>query len=268
MREACPKVYLIAETTINSEAVGQYLEDIGDPDWHLDGRQNDGDQLVELAGRMCYRSWQPWDPKKPDCSNANVGKVREGNRKYVGNILQSKHGSVLEHVNMTFIVRDCSRVLTHELVRHRAGMAYSQESLRYVRLTDLKIMIPKEIRDNGSPEEFKRMVAELERIQADLQEMFQIDEITDFALKKKLTSMFRRLAPIGLATSILFTANARALRHIIQMRTSASAEREIRQLFVSISRLAEGSAPNIFQDMVISDPIDGLPEIRFGSEKV
>ena len=38
--------------------------------------------------------------------------------------------------------RNVSRVFTHELVRHRAGSAFSQESLRYVRLTDIGFRVP------------------------------------------------------------------------------------------------------------------------------
>ena len=63
-------------------------------------------------------------------ANPNVSKVRADRREYFANILRSAHGSVLEHANYSFALRNVSRVLTHELVRHRAGSAFSQESLR------------------------------------------------------------------------------------------------------------------------------------------
>ena len=122
MREVEPRVYLVAETRL-TDGLFDYLQDIGNPDWETDA-PSDGEELVEAAGRMCYRSWQPYDPEKPDCSNPNVTRVREGNEKYIGNILKSGHGSVLEHVNLTFICSNISRVFTHELTRHRAGCAY------------------------------------------------------------------------------------------------------------------------------------------------
>jgi thymidylate synthase (FAD) len=102
-----PKVYLVGKTDIVSEGMEEYLADIGGPDWFVEPRVSGGENLIEAAGRMCYRSWQPWDPNKPECSNPNVTKVREGNNKYMANIIKSGHGAVLEHVNLTFIIRDC-----------------------------------------------------------------------------------------------------------------------------------------------------------------
>ena len=50
----------------------------------------------------------------------------------IGHILEVGHGSVLEHAAWNMIFTGVSRSLTHELVRHRAGWAYSQLSQRYV----------------------------------------------------------------------------------------------------------------------------------------
>src|SRR5262249_32603417 len=86
---------------------------------------NAGELLVEFGGRACYRSWEPG-------LNVNVTKVRTDQREYFANILRSAHGSVLEHANYSFALRNVSRVLTHEIVRHRAGSAFSHDSLRYV----------------------------------------------------------------------------------------------------------------------------------------
>ncbi|MFW5909074.1 MAG: FAD-dependent thymidylate synthase, partial [Desulfosalsimonas sp.] len=206
-----PQVYLVAKTMLVPEGLNAYLKDIGDPDWRADNSVSDGENLVEAAGRMCYRSWQPYDPAKPEASNPNVTNVRRGNDRYIANVLKSGHGSVLEHVNATFICRNVSRVFTHELVRHRAGMAYSQESLRYVRLDDLPVWIPDSARTNSKAEKkFKEVIDFLENSQKELAEIFGIDNIDDFSSKKMLTSMFRRLAPIGIGTTIMVTGNLRA----------------------------------------------------------
>src|SRR5581483_8276869 len=107
------------------DEVVRYLVEIGAPEWHANIVSN-GESLVEIAGRLCYRSFKPG-------LNPNVERVRSGNREYLSNILQQKHGSVLEHVTDSFIVTGISRVCTHELVRHR-HLSISQESLRYVRI--------------------------------------------------------------------------------------------------------------------------------------
>lgn len=245
-----PKVYLVAKTMLEPDGLEAYLKDIGNPDWKADSEVADGENLIEAAGRMCYRSWQPYDPEKPEASNPNVTNVRRGNDAYIGNVLKSGHGSILEHVNATFICRNVSRVFTHELVRHRAGMAYSQESLRYVRLDDLPFWIPDSAKQNAAAQsKFEEVIDFLENTQKELAGIFGMDGIEDFTTKKQLTSMFRRLAPIGIGTSIMVTGNLRAWRHIIAMRTSSHAEEEIRIVTGQIAEICKQHFPNVFQDM-------------------
>jgi len=256
-----PTVYLLGKTELDTYGLRQYLHDIGDPGWKIPPNPN-AEQLIEAAGRMCYRSWQPYDPEKPLCSNPNVTKTREGNKEYLDNILKVGHGSILEHVSMSFIIRDCSRVLTHELVRHRL-CAFSQESLRYVRLENLRFWFPDELLESPEGKKFAMdKLLELENIQKEFQEIFKIKDIKDFSIKKKLTSMFRRLAPIGLATSIMFSSNLRNLRHMIAMRTSVSAEQEIRIVFLEVAKICMSEFPNVFQDMEISN--DGTCTFKYG----
>jgi thymidylate synthase (FAD) len=245
-----PKVYLVAKTMLVNQGLNEYLKDIGDPDWSADKKVSDGENLIEAAGRMCYRSWQPYDENKPNATNPNVGQVRKGNKEYLENVLSSGHGSIMEHVSLTFICKGVSRVFTHELVRHRVGMAYSQESLRYVRLDNLPFWLPETVKENSDAEKkFTDVIDFLENVQGDLLSIFNFANIKDFNKKKFLTSMFRRLAPIGLATSIMVTGNLRAWRHIIAMRTSIHAEEEIRLVGNQIAKICKKEYPNIFQDM-------------------
>ncbi|MBN1525121.1 MAG: FAD-dependent thymidylate synthase [Spirochaetales bacterium] len=251
MREiSAPDVYLIAKTSLVDENIKAFLKDIGSPEWTPDKDLSDGEKLIEAAGRICYRSWQGYDPDKPQGTNPNVERVRSSSKEYIGNILAHEHGSVLEHTSVTFICRNVSRVVTHELVRHRAGMAYSQESLRYVRLDNLDFWLPEAVQGNNvAKKKFQDVVDFLENVQKDLAKIFDIDNLKDFASKKKLTSMFRRLAPIGLGTSIMVTGNLRAWRHVIAMRTSGGAEEEIRLLTGKIAVILKKEYPAVFQDM-------------------
>lgn len=249
-----PSVYLVAKTQLVRQGLEAYLKDIGAPDWAVDPDVSDAENLVEAAGRMCYRSWQPYDPQKPEATNPNVENVRRGNALYLANVLKSGHGSILEHAAMTFICRNVSRVFTHELVRHRAGMAYSQESLRYVRLDDLTFRLPKAAAENEKARhKFEDVIDFLEKTQKELAEIFGIADIRDFTTKKHLTSMFRRLAPIGLGTTIMVTGNLRSWRHIIAMRTSPHAEEEIRIVTGEIARTCKKEYPHVFQDMVYDE---------------
>ena len=83
-----------------------------------------------------------------------------------------------------------------------------------------------------------------------------------FHVKKEVTSALRRLAPIGLSTDIVWTANVRTLRHVIEMRTAEGAEEELRSVFDEVARIMQAEAPNLFQDFVRQDDGRWVPEHR------
>jgi len=254
-----PQAFLIGETRIVTEGLQAYLEAIGVPDWETDA-PSDSEALAEVMGRLCYRSFAPG-------LNPNVTKVREGNAPYLGNIIGVRHGSVLEHPVVNLIFKDVSRVLTHELVRHRIGVGISQESLRFVRLDTLSAYMPMLIEENETMTTiFVRTFEQLEQIQRELAELSEIGK-EGFDKKKKLTSAFRRLAPMGLATSIGWSANFRTLRFVIEQRTDPSAEEEIRYLFGQVYEIVSARYPNFFADYEV-DIVDGLPHVHTPNRKV
>jgi thymidylate synthase (FAD) len=284
VRETVPKVRLIAEPRVHWPAVREHLEDVDGLEWYdriAHAGAPDAEVLVEYAGRRCYRSWAPG-------LNANVTKVREDSASYLENILKSGHGAVLEHASFTFDFDQVSRVFTHELIRHRTGVAISQESLRYVRLTDLGVRIPPILEDGPAVkrigpcnftdaeelgaeatadycyvhqdfcnadrtrpmrEAVVSLVEHLEEFQRNAAEAFGLDdEDVPFHYKKEVTSALRRLAPIGLSTGMVWTANARTLRHDISLRTAPAAEEEIRLVFAQVARLMIDRYPALFSD--------------------
>lgn len=255
-----PKVFLVGETRLVEEGLQAFLRHTGAPEWTSDA-PSDSELLCEVMGRLCYRSFQPG-------LNPNVTRIREGNAPYLANIVEVGHGSVLEHAMLNFIFADVSRVVTHELVRHRTGTAISQESLRFVRLDTLSAYVPLHIRESESGMEvFVRTFEELERIQRELAALYAIDDEKKFDVKKKLTSAFRRMAPIGVATTIGWSCNFRTLRHVIEMRTDPHAEEEIRFLFGKVYHLVKNRYPNLFADYEETDA-DGLPWIRTAHPKI
>lgn len=260
VHETTPSVFLIARPSIDVEGMRGYLADVGGESWlarrleEAGGAPNGGELIVEFGGRACYRSWEPG-------LNPNVTKVRTDQREYFANILRSAHGSVLEHANYSFAIRNCSRVFTHELVRHRAGSAFSQESLRYVRLADIGFRVPPAL--EPVREQVISIVEQLEEFQLSAAAELGIDaEGVPFHVKKEVTSALRRLAPIGLSTDIVWTANARTLRHVIEMRTAEGAEEELRLVFDQIARLMQVEAPGLFQDFTRQDNGSWVPEHR------
>lgn len=260
MHETTPQVFLIARPSIDVEGMRGYLADVGGESWldrrleESDRAPNAGELIVEFGGRACYRSWEPG-------LNPNVSRVRTDQREYFANILRSAHGSVLEHANYSFALRNVSRTFTHELVRHRAGSAFSQESLRYVRLTDIGFRVAPAL--EPVREQVLAIVEQLEEFQVSAASQLGIDDDgVPFHVKKEVTSALRRLAPIGLSTDIVWTANARTLRHVIEMRTAPGAEEELRLVFDTVARMMQAEAPGLFQDFARADDGSWVPEYR------
>jgi len=257
MRETEPQIFVIGRPTADRDGMRAYLESVGGQSW-LEQREGhggvDAQLLVEFCGRACYRSWEPG-------LNPNVSRIRADPVEYFANLLSSAHGSVLEHANWTFALRNVSRVFTHELVRHRAGSAFSQESLRYVRLTDLGFRVApalEPVRDR-----VLLLVEQLEEFQRDAATVLGInDEGVPFAVKKEVTSALRRLAPMGLSTDIIWTTNARTLRHVIEMRSAPGAEEEMRLVFGRIGEIMLHEAPGLFQDFSRAADGSWVPEHR------
>jgi len=236
-----PQVYCIAETRLNVELYSWFNNFDGSTDAYEIYQGSDSEKLIELCGRRCYKSFVPG-------LNPNVTKIRTESSIFHKNILSSKHGSVLEHASATFAFENVSRVFTHELVRHRVGSAYSQESLRYVRLEDIKMWLPPEIEELPDIAEIFRVnMRNLSGVQETLARKLNLDSC-DFATKKKFTSAMRRIAPIGLATGIIATFNMRTLRWLIENRTSEAAEIEIRIVFNKVAEICVEKWPMIFQD--------------------
>jgi thymidylate synthase (FAD) len=260
-----PEVFLVAHPTVEWEEIRRYLHKVGARtetdaiNWanrvQNDDTVSDGEALVEFGGKYCYRSWVPE-------ANPNVTKVTEDTGAYLGNILKQGHGSVLEHANYSFVFDDVSRVFTHEMVRHRAGVAVSQESMRFVRLTDIPFWFPEWARnDNALMANSVILLEQMERHQQWMTRHFNLDDPgVPMSEKKHKTSFMRRFAPDGVATGMLCTINVRALRHIVYMRTALGAEEEIRLVFDEVARLALDATPNLMQDYLPNENLEWVPE--------
>ncbi|MGA2664381.1 MAG: FAD-dependent thymidylate synthase [Nitrososphaerales archaeon] len=244
-----PQVYLIGETRIDPVQLRAMLDAIGGStalDWFSKTQKasrSEGELLTEVAGRICYKSFGVG-------LNPNVTKIRRSSEEYVQNTLSKGDGSIFEHASCTFAFVNVSRVLTHELVRHRVGVAISQESLRYVRPSELGFWLPPELADKR--EKVKAVVEDIETRYKELEKEFDWEAMS-FDVKKRITSALRRIAPDGMATSIIWTANHRTIRHVITMRTAEAAEVEIRYVFDKVARTMKERFPLIYADFEYSE---------------
>jgi len=91
----------------------------------------------------------------------------------------------------------------------------------------------------------------------------------DRTLRRKMARQAARsVLPNATETKIFVTANARALRHFIEMRASRHAEVEIRKLAVQVLRLMQQEAPHLFSDYQLTPLPDGTFEATTPHRKV
>jgi thymidylate synthase (FAD) len=211
-----------------------------------------GEALAEFAGRLCYLSFGE------DAGLEGGHKTIPGrttNEAYLGNILNVKHGSVLEHAVWTLLFEGVSRSLTHELIRHRAGFGFSQLSQRYVDESNIGFVLPPEI--EAESHAYGVWARSCERAKEDYRELLAAitDQVGDSGTatmrKKRARQAARAVLPNCAETKILVTGNARAWRHFCEMRGSATADVEIRRLAVATLEFLREEAPHIFGDMQI-----------------
>ena len=122
--------------------------------------------------------------------------------------------------------------------------------MRYVRLDDIPMWFPSWALENPEfMDRAREFLAMSEEFQGFMAEMLGVDDPgANFSHKKEMTSFMRRFAPAGHATSMVWTANARTLRHVIETRTAAGAEEEIRLVFSVIARMMREESPLLFGD--------------------
>lgn len=252
-----PSVYLVGRQTASTAEIDRFLNDHGVSQWSTDTSVA-GEKLMEVAGRVCYMSFAKPRPG--------------GNHAYIERLLSVGHGSVLEHGVWNLIITGVSRSFTHELIRHRAGFGYSQLSQRYVDESETAFVEPDCIADDGELHEIWR--AAMEHCQEAYVKLVQglehhFSQVEDRTLRRKMARQAARsVLPNATETKIFVTANARALRHFIELRANEHAETEIRQVAVKVCKLMQEEAPNTFGDYRLVDLEDGTQAAETDFRKV
>jgi thymidylate synthase (FAD) len=261
MKLVKPKVFKIGATEPSYTDIRDYFLYRGCDTSILDdmfrGPLTPLETLCVIYAKLCYKSLDL-------STNPNLTKVREAVDNFI-HVIESGHHSIFEHVTFNFIVTDCSRVFTHEQVRHRIGVAYSQTSGRYCNLCEEFNIVT----DNDLPDilgdELTDLLEYLHTTYVDWSEKLDLAN-KSFAEKKRLTSALRRyLVPSGIANELGMSLNLRAVRHIIELRTSRHAEWEIRDIYNQIYEILNSEYPYIFADAT-STWINSYREITFKGE--
>jgi thymidylate synthase (FAD) len=187
-------------------------------------------QIIELAGRTCYKS----EKKITEDSSEEFAKM----------LLRRNHESVIEHVtaSVRFVT---NRGVTHELVRHRL-CAFSQESTRYVRYDGDMEFIKPVWWDKWGEDSKRCWETAMEASERSYMELLASDSEPQQA---------REVLPNSLKTEIVVTANLRQWRHMFGLRCSRHAHPQMRQLMLSCLQGFSIEIPVLFDDLLAANGV-------------
>ena len=161
-------------------------------------------------------------------------------RKLIGSVIESGHGTFIEHIWFTFAISGVSRSLTHQLVRHRMGVSFDQQSQRYVRYKHPQYTVPASIAEDE--ELLSRFTESIEESMELYSELLGKDVPAEDA---------RFLFANGMQTNLVMTVNLRELIHMSGLRLCTMAQWEIRKLFALIKAEMRRVSPFLASTLVI-----------------
>lgn len=202
---------------------------------------------LERYARICYKS------------EDKMGE--EYNERFLSSIISRGHESVIEHEKATvmFIV---DRGITHEIVRHRIG-SYSQESTRYCNYSqdkfghEITVIKPFYLAENDAA--YEEWIKGCEAA-----------EKAYFAMLNQGCSAqeARAVLPTCLKTEIAVTYNMREWRHFFDLRCSAAAHPQMREVAIPLLLLFKAKLPILFDKVEYDEkyPIEHYAKVVLTDE--
>ena len=256
-----PRVYLAGRTVPQFAGISGYLAYRG-ATWNTDPLDDDAEAVIEAAGRVCCQSWR--NPR----GRSRAGYVQQS-------VIERRHGSVLEHVWLNFLVADLPRSVQLELLRHREGTAFSFESQRF---TDrqLRFVAPPAARQDAAlMRDFAATCVAAARAYRDLLGSLadSMDRRGDYSedatlRRTRIREAARGALPDSVGSDGMVSINARALRDIIEMCSRRHADAAVREFANALFGAAEPVLPSVFADVEPGEWDLGGREIAFAASRV
>ena len=224
----------------NEEKVKKVFKDLGTA--YVNSRNEMSKRLKDIAEKLNYK-YKDVNPEEEfnGIVNLNAGEFLDellliNACKWIAPKIKMGHESPFEHGILTFTVRNCSRSLTHQLVRHRVA-SFSQSSQRYISENpdNLDFVIPVKIQEN---EEASKIVNDyLNELSACIKKLKEL---------KIKNEDIRCIYPNAITTNIQVTMNFRELKHFFELRLSKHAQDEIRHLAFDVLCYVSSKMPFIW----------------------
>ena len=204
----------------------------------LDVHKEEVINKLYVAARTCYSKGSPIDMFNTITDNSEA--ALEKRVKLIKQVFNSGHLSIAEHASVTFLISGVDRALTHQLVRHRAGVVFSQQSQRYCNLeATFDYVIPKEIEKN------------LEALDMFKQTMETIHTVYNTLINMGIKAEdARAVLPNACCTNLTMTVNLRELTQICELRLCSCAQYEIRTLVNMMAFAVKSALPFMAEYLV------------------
>src|SRR6266478_1872294 len=228
----CARLYLIGRPSMCAENIHRFLTD-EDTSWRRSPDATAAEEMVELGGRLCYMSFgENQSPKTT--------------REYIAQLILSGHESVLEHATWTILITGVSRAFSHQLVRYRIGFAFSQLSQQYHDETEARFVLPEFLEGHpGAVEVWSELVDLSKSAYKAIQEQIDLSpqKLSTKENRRAVRSAARSVLPNATETKILLTANARAIRHFLEVRGNIPGDIEMLRVSALLLELMRAEAP-------------------------
>lgn len=190
------------------------------------------EKVIAIAARLCYSN-------KANIDTIAEGFTKEEIDKFIGQLISSGHSSTLEHCSFSFGIEGISRTVSHELCRHRIGIAISQRSQRYCAEGECDFIYPLGYTNNTEKaiDIYEASVANSKQDYKDLLEQGIPKEIARYVL------------PNATATRMVVTMNARELMHFCALRACKRSQPEMQELARAIIQVVKPVAPTLFKKL-------------------
>ena len=239
--------------------------------------------VMWTAARTCYSAKSPvemWETRYPEnidlldgYDNGEKEEIVNKHWNLVKKVLDSGHQSIAEHVYFTFAIEGISRACSHQLVRHRAGIVFSQQSQRYVEIKEdldelchLYLELKRDPKDkhDKTVATFEKTEKLLEKYFIDVNPETMEAYLDDLISYKRYINMgykaedARKFLPNATKTNITVSVNFRELIHMCNLRLCTRAQKEIRDLHKLIKKEVEQVDAKLASYLVPNCEVHGL----------
>ena len=190
---------------------------------------------IYTACRTCYTQGTPQEQYKLTQEEMTGATGWDKKWKLINHVLSSGHTSTIEHVQFTFLISGVSRALSHQLVRHRIGVSFSQQSQRYCKFdTGFEFVTPFTIAKNT------------ECAEKYLEVMNYLNNAYQMFIESGIPAEDARMVlPNACCTNLTVSINLRALIHLCQERMCTNAQWEIRTMVKQMAKLITDKIPEL-----------------------